>query len=58
MTTEGGAIHFDLIVKADVPGLSHHCFPQLVHEHERLYGAYAAPLGPRSPAIILDIQIA
>lgn len=35
MTTKGSAIHFNLTVETNGPGLGHHRFSQLVHEHER-----------------------
>lgn len=54
--TKGGTIHFNRPFKVHSPRLCHLHFPQLVHEHKRLSGAFAAPLGPRSPSTVLYIQ--
>lgn len=35
MATERGTINLDLAAQTDIPGLRPHCFPELVHEHER-----------------------
>ena len=57
LATEHGPVHFHLTLEPGLPGLECHRLPQLVHQHEGISGAFAAPPGPRSPPIVLHVQI-